>query len=38
VLCLIIARKRDFPKGEVIPLRQALKICGEALWGMMPRW
>ncbi|KPB72463.1 TRAP dicarboxylate transporter [Pseudomonas syringae pv. maculicola] len=23
------------PKGEVIPLRQALKIAGEALWGMM---
>lgn len=35
VLCLIFARKRDYPKGEVIPLREALKICGEALWGLM---
>ncbi|WP_454868112.1 TRAP transporter large permease [Pseudomonas farris] len=35
VLCLIFARKRNYPKGEVIPLKQALKICGEAMWGMM---
>nr|WP_297355258.1 TRAP transporter large permease [uncultured Caldimonas sp.] len=34
-LCLLIARKNDYPKGEVIPLRQALKICGEAMWGLM---
>jgi tripartite ATP-independent transporter DctM subunit len=34
-LCLIIAKKENYPKGEVIPLRQALKICGEALWGLM---
>jgi tripartite ATP-independent transporter DctM subunit len=34
ILCLFIAKKRNFPKGEVIPLRQALKICGEALWGL----
>ncbi|KPB63063.1 TRAP dicarboxylate transporter, DctM subunit [Pseudomonas amygdali pv. myricae] len=34
-LCMIFARKRNYPKGEVIPLRQALKIAGEALWGMM---
>lgn len=34
-LCLVIARKENYPKGEVIPLRQALKICGEALWGLM---
>lgn len=34
-LCLFIARKNDYPKGEVIPLRQALKICGEAMWGLM---
>ena len=34
-LCLIIARKNDYPKGEVIPLRQALKICVDALWGLM---
>jgi tripartite ATP-independent transporter DctM subunit len=35
VLCLIFAKKRDYPKGEVIPMREALKICGEALWGLM---
>ena len=34
-LCLLIARKNDYPKGEVIPLSQALKICGEAMWGLM---
>ena len=27
VLCMIFARKRNYPKGEVIPLRKALKIC-----------
>ena len=35
VLCLGIARKRNFPRGEAIPLRQALRICVEALWGLM---
>ena len=35
VLCLYIAKKRDFPRGERVPLRQALKICVEALWGLM---
>ncbi len=34
-LCLVIARKQNFPRGERIPLRQALKICVEALWGLM---
>ncbi|MDH1682040.1 TRAP transporter large permease [Pseudomonas chengduensis] len=33
--CLWFAKKRNYPKGEVIPLRQALKICVEALWGLM---
>ncbi|WP_397406970.1 TRAP transporter large permease [Polaromonas sp.] len=35
IMCLFIARKRDFPKGEVIPMKQALKICVDALWGLM---
>jgi tripartite ATP-independent transporter DctM subunit len=35
VLCLIKAKQHDFPKGEVIPLRQALKICVDAMWGLM---
>ena len=34
-MCLIFARIRNYPKGEVIPLKQALKICVEALWGLM---
>jgi len=34
-LCLIFAKRRNYPKGEVIPLKQALKICVEALWGLM---
>lgn len=34
VLCLITARRKNYPKGEVIPLRQALKICADALWGL----
>ncbi|ROR24232.1 tripartite ATP-independent transporter DctM subunit [Comamonas sp. BIGb0124] len=35
LLCLWTARRQNFPKGEVIPLRQALKICADALWGLM---
>lgn len=35
ILCMVIARRENYPKGEVIPLRQALKICVEALWGLM---
>jgi tripartite ATP-independent transporter DctM subunit len=34
-MCLIFARVRNYPKGDVIPLKQALKICVEALWGLM---
>ncbi len=34
-LCLWTARREQYPKGEVIPLKQALKICVEALWGLM---
>lgn len=35
IMCLFIARKRNFPRGRVIPLREALKICVDALWGLM---
>jgi tripartite ATP-independent transporter DctM subunit len=35
VLCLIKAKQHDFPKGEVIPLKDALKICVDAMWGLM---
>ncbi|MCB4366635.1 TRAP transporter large permease [Hydrogenophaga taeniospiralis] len=34
IMCLYMARKRNYPKGDVIPLRQALKICADALWGL----
>jgi tripartite ATP-independent transporter DctM subunit len=33
--CLYIARKRNFPKGRTIPMREALRICADALWGLM---
>jgi len=32
--CLWLARKRGFPKGETIPLRQALRIVADAMWGL----
>ncbi|GGM01364.1 TRAP transporter large permease [Pseudomonas asuensis] len=35
LMCLFFAKKRNYPKGEVIPLKRAIKICIEALWGMM---
>ena len=35
ILVLIIAYRQDFPKGEVVPLRQALKIALDAVWGMV---
>jgi tripartite ATP-independent transporter DctM subunit len=34
-LCFYIARRDNFPKGEVIPLGRALKIAGEAVWGLV---
>ena len=35
ILVLIIAYRNDFPKGEVVPLGQALKIALDAVWGMI---
>jgi tripartite ATP-independent transporter DctM subunit len=34
-LVVYSARKYNFPRGEAIPLRQALKIALEAVWGLM---
>ena len=34
-LCLVIAKRENYPKGEPIPLKAALKITVEALWGLM---
>jgi tripartite ATP-independent transporter DctM subunit len=35
VLCLVLAYRNRHPKGAIVPLRDALKIVGEALWGMV---
>ena len=35
ILVLIIAYRNDYPKGEVVPLRQAIKIAFDAIWGMV---
>ena len=34
LLVLAYARRYNFPKGEVVPLRQALKIVVEGMWGL----
>jgi tripartite ATP-independent transporter DctM subunit len=34
-LCFYIAHRDNLPKGEVIPLRQAVKIAVDALWALM---
>jgi len=33
ILVLIIAYRNDYPKGEVVPFRQALKIAFDAIWA-----
>ncbi|HEX2116513.1 MAG TPA: TRAP transporter large permease, partial [Alphaproteobacteria bacterium] len=35
VLCLIIAHRQNFPKGEVISFRQAIRIAADAFWGLI---
>ncbi len=34
-MCLFFAKKRNYPKGDVIPLSQAIRIVREATWGLM---
>ncbi|PWD72289.1 TRAP transporter large permease [Pectobacterium versatile] len=34
-MCVGFAHKRGYPKGEVVPFRQALKIFVDTLWGLM---
>jgi tripartite ATP-independent transporter DctM subunit len=34
-LCLIIAHRNNFPKGEVITLGESLKIAGQSIWGLI---
>src|SRR3979409_18885 len=35
VLVLVIAHRENFPKGEIVPLRQALKIAVDEIWGLL---
>lgn len=35
VMCVGFAHKRGYPKGEVVPFKQALKIFVDTLWGLM---
>src|SRR6201991_3104045 len=35
VLVLIISYREQYPKGEVVPPRQALKIALDAVWGLV---
>src|SRR5262249_52306386 len=35
VLCIVLAYRRDFPTGEAVPLRDAVKICIDAMWGLI---
>lgn len=33
--CLYTARKKGFPRERAIPMSEALRICTDALWGLM---
>jgi tripartite ATP-independent transporter DctM subunit len=35
IYCIFIARKRNYPKGRAVPLKEAAKIFIDALWGLM---
>src|SRR5204863_151079 len=35
VLCLVIAYRDRHPRGEVVPVRDAVKICFDAAWGLI---
>ncbi len=34
VLAFVISARRNYPKGELVPLRDALRICWEAIAGL----
>jgi tripartite ATP-independent transporter DctM subunit len=34
-LCLLISYKRGYPKGEVVPFKQAIRIAADSIWGLM---
>ncbi|MEO8144268.1 MAG: TRAP transporter large permease [Betaproteobacteria bacterium] len=33
-LCLVIARREGYPRGEPVPFRQAVRIVIDAMWGL----
>jgi tripartite ATP-independent transporter DctM subunit len=35
VLCLVLAYRNGHPRGETVPLREAIKIAIDALWGLV---
>jgi tripartite ATP-independent transporter DctM subunit len=35
VLCLVIAYRNDYPKGEAVPLRRAAYLAVDAFWGLI---
>jgi tripartite ATP-independent transporter DctM subunit len=35
VLCLAVAQREGYPKGEPVPLSQGLRIAVDALWGLV---
>ena len=35
VLCLVIAYRDSHPRGQTVPLREAVKISIDALWGLI---
>ena len=34
ILCLYFAHRRGYPKGEVVPLRQAIRILFDGMWAL----
>jgi len=35
ILVLIISYRNNYPKGEIVPLRKALKTAFDAIWGLI---
>ena len=34
-LCLVVAHRKGYPKGELVPLREAARTAVDAIWGLM---
>lgn len=35
VLCLVLAYRNDYPKGDAIPVREAARMAVDAFWGLI---